>query len=82
MNTTKGRVGYNICRMKNWLIGASLAAANAAFDALVAYMSMHFVAPEAIDNPKVWKGMGIFILFNVAKTMAHYLKTPPKDSRS
>lgn len=80
MNTTNARVGYNICRMKNWLIGAAVAGANAAFDALAAYMSMHFVAPEAVDDPQVWKGMGIFILFNVAKTMAHYLKTPPKEA--
>lgn len=66
--------------MKHWIIGAALAAANAALDALVAYMSMHFMAPEAANDPLVWKGMGIFILFNVAKTLAHYLKTPPKET--
>ena len=66
--------------MKNWLIGAALAAANAAFDGLVVYYSMHFMAPETVDDPLFWKGMGVFILFNVAKTMAHYLKTPPKEA--
>lgn len=66
--------------MKNWIIGAALAAANAAFDALTAYISMHFLAPETADDPRFWKGMGVFILFNVGKTMAHYLKTPPKGA--
>lgn len=66
--------------MKNWIIGAALAAANAAFDAMTAYMSLHFLAPESVNDPAVWRGMGVFILFNVAKTMAHYLKTPPKEA--
>ena len=62
------------------MISGLLTAANAALDAMVAFMSIHFVAPETIYDERIWKGMGVFILFNVAKTMAHYFKTPPKEA--
>lgn len=80
MIITKGLAGYNSCRMKNWLIGAALAAANAIFDGISGFVSFYTFAPALAEDPRFWKGMGLFILLNVAKTMAHYLKTPPKEA--
>ena len=64
--------------MKNWLVGAALAAANAVFDGISGFASFYVFAPALAEDPKFWKGMALFTLINVAKTMAHYLKTPPK----
>jgi hypothetical protein len=66
--------------MKNWLIGAALAGANTAFDSISAFMSFYTFAPALAEDPAFWKGMGLFIFINVAKTMAHYFKTPPKGA--
>jgi hypothetical protein len=64
--------------MKNWLIGGLITAANAAFDSISGFASFYVFSPKLAEDPAFWKGMGLFILINVAKTMAHYLKTPPK----
>lgn len=64
--------------MKDWLINGAIVAANAAFDGVVGFASMHIFAPKLAEDPAFWKGMGLFILINVAKTMGHYLKTPPQ----
>lgn len=63
---------------RNWVMGGILACFNAAFDSVSVYLSLATVSPESLENPHVWKAMGLFIVFNVMKTMGHYFKTPPK----
>lgn len=70
-------MGYNNYRMKNWIIGGLIAAANAIFDGIVGFTAFYTYTPALAENPEFWKGMGLFIIINVSKTMVHYLSTSP-----
>lgn len=66
--------------MKPWLHNLLIAIGSAIGDSVLVYFSLNAVAPDALADVGVWKGMALFISMNVLKTLAFYLKTPPSHT--